>query len=89
LSKFLPSFSHRKIECEPGGVNFTKKRGNGRFAGPQNPPKSYKKAAKSYDFAAFVAKADNIDTGCRFSEEKFCEGINRSAQVSAVLHGLK
>ena len=35
-----------------------------------------------------VANADNIDTGCRFSEEKFCEGINSSAQVVNVLRGL-
>ena len=47
LSRFYPSFSHGKIECEPGGGNFAKKRGNGRSAGPLNPPKSYKKAAKS------------------------------------------
>ena len=28
-----------------------------------------------------LANADNFDTGCKFSEEKFCEGINRSAKV--------
>jgi len=47
------------------------------------------KTPKATAFGVRMAKADNIDTGCRFSEEKFCEGINRSAQVSAVLHGLK
>ena len=61
MSQFLPSFSHGKIECEPGGVNFTKKRGNGRFAGPQNPLKSYEKAAKSIDLTAFLVETKRIE----------------------------
>lgn len=41
-----------------------------------------------YPILDVMAKADNFDTGCIFSEEKFCAGFNRSAAVQSFCAGV-